>query len=63
MQIDTRYQDSRCQSCEAKDCESCTQFVTRLLLTPPPGPFGKLIRRIRTAGGLVQYVFEDLPEP
>ena len=38
MQIDTRYQAPRCQSCEAKDCESCAQFGTRLLLTPPLSP-------------------------
>ncbi len=59
---DKEYMSSapRHQSRETKDC---TQFGTRLLLTPPPVPFGKLIRRIRTAGGLVQYVFEDLPEP
>lgn len=59
MPVDYSRQDPRCQSCETKDCKNCTLFGTRLLLTDPPIPPGKSVKRIRTPGGLVQYVFEE----
>ena len=59
MSIDTQHMDPRCKVCETKDCQNCALYGTRFLLTDPPIPPGKSVKRIRTPGGLVQYVFEE----
>lgn len=59
MPFDHSHLDPRCKSCEAKDCKNCTRFGTKLLLVDPPISPGKSIKRIRTAGGQVQYIFEE----
>lgn len=63
MSIDHLRQAPQRKGNETRDCASRTGSGTKLLLTDFVLLPGRAVRRIRTPGGLVQYVFEEPRKP